>query len=49
MIVDLQAKTYVRQTKGDISRMRKNGLLPAVIYGHGEDSIRVSIEQKEFK
>lgn len=49
MIVNLQAKLYTREKKGDIKRMRKNGLLPAIIYGHGEDSVRVCIEQKEFK
>jgi len=49
MIVDLQAKRYVREKKGDIKRMRKNGILPAVIYGHGEESVRVCIEEKEFK
>jgi len=49
MIVDLQAKSYTRKAKGDIKRMRKKGLLPAIIYGHGEDSVRVCIEQKEFK
>lgn len=49
MIVDLQANIYVRQTKGDIKKMRRNGLLPCIIYGHGEESMRVSIEQREFK
>jgi large subunit ribosomal protein L25 len=49
MIIDLHANAYARERKGDIKRMRKNGLLPAVIYGHGEDSKRISIEEKDFR
>jgi large subunit ribosomal protein L25 len=49
MIVDLQAKHYVREKKGDLKRMRNKGLLPAVIYGHGEDSVTICVDEKKFK
>lgn len=49
MIVDLKAKAYVREKKGDIKRMRMNGQLPAIIYGHGEESKRISVGEREFK
>lgn len=49
MIVDLPAKHYEVEKKGDIKRMRKKGKYPAVLYGHGEKSRRICIEQTDLK
>jgi large subunit ribosomal protein L25 len=49
MIVELQAKPYEVTTKGDVKRMRKEGTYPAVLYGHGEKSKRICIEQHDLK
>jgi large subunit ribosomal protein L25 len=49
MIVDLHATPYERNTKGDVKRMRKEGKLPAVFYGHKEKSKRIYVDHKEFR
>lgn len=49
MIVDLQAKSYEIEKKGDVKRMRKNGIYPAILYGHGEKSRRICIEHHDLK
>ncbi len=48
MIVDLPAKLYEVEKKGDIKRMRKQGTYPAVLYGHGEKSRRICVEQSDL-
>ena len=47
MIVDLPAKLYEVEKKGDVKRMRKQGKYPAVLYGHGEKSRRICVEQAD--
>ena len=49
MIVDLPAKLYEVEKKGDVKRMRKKGKYPAVLYGHGEKSRRICVEQTDLK
>jgi large subunit ribosomal protein L25 len=49
MIVELQAKPYEVKTKGDVKRMRKAGKHPAILYGHGEKSRKIYIEQHDLK
>ena len=49
MILDLQATSYEAVKKGDIKRMRKEGKIPAIIYGHKEKSKRIYVLFQEFK
>ena len=49
MIVDLNATICERKAKGDVKRMRKEGKLPAVLYGHKEKTKHVCVDRKEFK
>lgn len=49
MIVNLQAKPYAVEKKGDVKRIRKDGKVPAILYGHREKSKRIYVEKNEFK
>ncbi len=49
MIVNLQATPYETEKKGDVKRMRREGRIPAILYGHKEKSRRIYIDQREFK
>jgi large subunit ribosomal protein L25 len=49
MIVNLTATPYETAKKGDVKRMRHEGRIPAILYGHGEKSRRIFVEQREFK
>lgn len=49
MIVNLTATPYETRGKGDIKRMRHEGKIPAVLYGHKEKSRRVFIEHRDLK
>lgn len=49
MIVNLQATPYETEKKGDVKRMRREGRIPAILYGHKEKSRRIYIERREFK
>jgi len=49
MIVNLQATFYESKTKGDVKRMRKEGKLPAILYGHKEKSKKICVQQSEFR
>lgn len=46
--VNLHA-TIRQQVGNKINRLRMSGQLPAVIYGHGQESRSISIDAKEFK
>lgn len=48
MIVDLKADFYAPEKKNDIKRMRKEGRLPGILYGHKEKSRRIALDTKEF-
>jgi large subunit ribosomal protein L25 len=49
MKIDLTATTYKTDKKGDVKRLRKEGKIPAVLYGHKEKTKRILVGQKEFK
>lgn len=49
MKIDLQATLLKKEKKGDIKRLRKEGKIPAVLYGHGEETRQIYVELKEFR
>lgn len=49
MKIDLTATTFETEKKGDVKRLRKEGKIPAVLYGHKEKTRRIFVGQKEFK
>jgi large subunit ribosomal protein L25 len=49
MKIDLPATTFEAEKKGDIKRLRREGKIPAVLYGHKEKTKQIFIDQKEFK
>jgi len=49
MKIDLPATAFVTEKKGEIKRLRKEGKIPAVLYGHKEKTRQIYIEQKAFK
>jgi ribosomal protein L25 (general stress protein Ctc) len=49
MKFDLKAMPAVSTKKGDVKRMRQEGKIPAVLYGHGEKSKAIYIEHQDFK
>ena len=49
MILDLNAMLYEVTKKGDVKRMRKEGKIPAILYGHKEKSKRIYVLLGEFK
>lgn len=49
MKVDLQATPYTAEKKGDVKRLRKQGKIPAVLYGHAEKTKEICVEMKDFR
>ena len=49
MKVDLLATSYKTDKKGDVKRLRRQGKIPAVLYGHGEKTKTIYVEFQEFK
>jgi large subunit ribosomal protein L25 len=49
MKIDLPATTFKPENKGDIKRLRREGKIPAVLYGHKEKTRQIYVDQKEFK
>jgi large subunit ribosomal protein L25 len=49
MKIDLPATTFKSERKGDIKRLRREGKIPAVLYGHKEKTRQIFVDQKEFK
>jgi large subunit ribosomal protein L25 len=49
MKIDLPAQTYVADKKGDVKRLRKEGKIPGVLYGHKDKPHRLLINDKDFK
>jgi large subunit ribosomal protein L25 len=47
--IDLKAQVRKRTGKGPARTLRREGRMPAVLYGHKTDSILLSIEIKEFE
>jgi large subunit ribosomal protein L25 len=48
MKMELEAYSYEPNKKGDVKRMRLEGKIPAVLYGHKEKSKRIYVLKKEF-
>lgn len=49
MKIALEAYLYEPQKKGDVKRMRMEGKIPGVLYGHKEKSKRIYVLKKEFE
>jgi large subunit ribosomal protein L25 len=49
MKIDLPATTLETGKKGDIKRLRREGKIPAVLYGHKEKTRKIFVDQKAFK
>ncbi len=49
MKIELQAFPFQSKSKGDVKRLRKQGKIPAVLYGHKEKTKSFYIEMKDFK
>jgi large subunit ribosomal protein L25 len=49
MKIDLTATKFEPERKGDVKRLRKDGKIPAVLYGHKEKTRQIYVEQKGFK
>lgn len=48
MKMELEAYLYEPKKKGDVKRMRQEGKIPGVLYGHKERAKRVYVLKKEF-
>lgn len=48
MIFNLTAQTRVTQRKSDLTNLRAEGLIPAVVYGAGMDTVSISLKKNEF-
>jgi large subunit ribosomal protein L25 len=44
----LEAKTRERKGTRKVKKVRKEGIIPAVVYGPGEDSIALELDEKSF-
>ena len=49
MKINLPATIFESERKGDVKRLRKDGKIPAVLYGHKEKTRQIYVEQKGFK
>ncbi len=49
MKIDLTAANFETEKKGDVKRLRKEGKIPAVLYGHKEKTKQIFVEQKKFR
>jgi len=49
MKIDLSASAFEKEKKGDVKRLRREGKIPAVLYGHKEKTKTIYVEQKKFK
>jgi len=49
MKMELEAYLYEPQKKGDVRRMRMEGKIPGILYGHKEKSKRIYVLKKEFE
>ena len=45
----LQATTRNTTTKGQVDQLRKNGEVPAIVYGGKDENQKVSISKKKLK
>ncbi len=49
MKIDLQTTPFKAEKKSDLKRLRREGKIPAVLYGHKEKTRNIYIDMKEFK
>jgi len=49
MKIDLTASAFEKEKKGDVKRLRREGKIPAVLYGHKEKTKMIYVDQKKFK
>jgi len=47
-VLTLKAKTRPTSGKGAAHRLRAAGLVPSILYGGGQDPVRISLDQHEF-
>lgn len=48
MIFKLEAEQRVTERKSDLSHLRKNGFIPAIVYGQGCEPMKVSLNKADF-
>jgi large subunit ribosomal protein L25 len=49
MKIDLMAQPYEAEKKGDVKRLRRDGKIPGILYGHKDKPHRLYITDKDFK
>lgn len=49
MKLELEAHLYEPKKRGDIKRMRQEGKIPGILYGHKDKNKRIFVLEKEFK
>lgn len=49
MKVDLQATPFQVEKTGDVKRLRKQGKIPAALYGRGEKTRHICVDKKDFR
>ena len=47
--VEFQARSRSEIGKSAVKRVRRDGLIPAVLYGHGEEAVSIAIKERAFK
>ncbi len=48
MKLELEAYLYESEKKGDVKRMRKQGKIPGILYGHKDKNKKIFVLEKEF-
>ncbi len=48
MKLELEAHLYEPEKKGDVKRMRQEGKIPGILYGHKDKNKRIFVLEKEF-
>lgn len=49
MKIELEAYPYEKEKKGDVRRLRNQGKIPGILYGHKEKNKRIYVIEKEFQ
>ncbi len=49
MKLELVGYLYEKRKKGDVKRMRKEGKIPGILYGHKEQNKRIYVQERDFK
>lgn len=47
--VEMLARSRTTRGKSAAKRVRREGLIPAVVYGHGEEAVSISFEERAFR